>query len=136
MSPLWSRLPRRIRLSHLASGNLVPRQSCSSESCGLQSLTPEVMRSDAATRSVFQAELEKAARSFADGLSKDSRPDANRAWATIAMLIGGVTLARAVQDTGLADEIAGAIRQAATSDIRAESPRTACSSLRETVPDP
>ncbi len=94
------------------------------------------MRSDAATRSVFQAELEKAARSFADGLSKDSRPDANRAWATIAMLIGGVTLARAVQDTGLADEIAGAIRQAATSDIRAESPRTACSSLRETVPDP
>ncbi len=90
------------------------------ESCGLQSLTPEVMRSDAATRSVFQAELEKAARSFTGGLSEDSPQDANRAWATIAMLIGGVMLARAVQDSALADEIASAIHQAATLDTRAD----------------
>lgn len=85
------------------------------ESCGLQSLTPEVARSDAATRSTFQIELEKAAKAFAGGLpASEIHGDANRAWAIIALLIGGVTLARAVRDPALADEIANAVRTAVT----------------------
>jgi len=85
------------------------------DSCGLQSLTPEVARSDASTRAVFQSELLKAAKVFAEGLpALHGQQDSNRAWATIAMLIGGATLARAVQDPALADEIADAVRSTAT----------------------
>ncbi len=80
------------------------------DSCALQSLTPEVTRSDAPTRSAFQAALLKAVGVFAAGLptsTEDGQSD--RAWVNIALLIGGVTLARAVQDPALADEIANAI---------------------------
>lgn len=81
------------------------------ESCGLQSLTPEVARSNTATRSTFQSELVKAARAF-----DDSNPE--QAWPIIALLIGGVTLARAVEDPALADEIAKAVYTAATKPAR------------------
>ncbi|MEW8564066.1 MAG: TetR/AcrR family transcriptional regulator [Candidatus Thiodiazotropha sp.] len=83
------------------------------DSCGLQSLTAEVARSDASTRSTFQSELMKAAKAFASGLpKKDHEKESDRAWADIALLIGGVTLARAVKDPVLADEIAEAVRTA------------------------
>jgi AcrR family transcriptional regulator len=80
------------------------------DSCALQSLTPEVTRSSAAIRSAFQAVLLKAVGAFADGLSDSTRMKrSDQAWADIALLIGGVTLARAVQDPKLADEIADAV---------------------------
>ncbi|MCU7802281.1 MAG: TetR/AcrR family transcriptional regulator [Candidatus Thiodiazotropha sp. (ex Lucinoma borealis)] len=87
------------------------------DSCGLQSLTPEVARSDLTTRSIFQSELLKAAKSFSAGLPLMAEPQGtNRAWATIALLIGGVTLARAVEDPLLADEIADAVHNAVKPD--------------------
>ena len=74
-------------------------------------------RSDESTRSIFQAELLKAARSFAAGLPPlQGQLDSDRAWASMALLIGGVTLARAVKDPTLADEIANAVRNAAAPD--------------------
>lgn len=83
------------------------------DSCGLQSLTPEVARSDTTTRAAFQSELLKAAKSIAGGLpTLNDHPGTDRAWATIALLIGGVTLARAVEDSALADEIADAVHTA------------------------
>ena len=83
------------------------------DSCGLQSLTPEVARSNDSTRTVFQSELQNAAKSFAAGLPLlKGKPDSDRAWASIALLIGGVTLARAVKDQELADEIVDAVRSA------------------------
>ncbi|MCG7984640.1 hypothetical protein A3194_12810 [Candidatus Thiodiazotropha endoloripes] len=83
------------------------------DSCGLQSLTPEVARSDDSTRSIFQVELTKAAKAFANGLpTQDHGKDSDRAWADIALLIGGVILARAVKNPTLADEIAEAVRSA------------------------
>ncbi|MCU7918611.1 MAG: TetR/AcrR family transcriptional regulator [Candidatus Thiodiazotropha sp. (ex Epidulcina cf. delphinae)] len=92
------------------------------ESCGLQSLSPDVARSDASTRSLFQAELEKAARVFAAGLaSPEAEPSIDKAWAAIAMLIGGVTLARAVEDPALADQIAAAVRNRVIADYEADS---------------
>ncbi|MBV2091032.1 MAG: TetR/AcrR family transcriptional regulator [Candidatus Thiodiazotropha sp. (ex Ctena orbiculata)] len=79
-------------------------------SCALQSLTPEVTRSDADTRLAFQSALLKAVQAFASGLPADrGRSQTNEAWSNIALLIGGVTLARAVQESGLADEIAEAV---------------------------
>ncbi|MCM8857262.1 MAG: TetR/AcrR family transcriptional regulator [Candidatus Thiodiazotropha sp.] len=88
------------------------------DSCGLQSLTPEVARSDLTTRSIFQSELLKAAKSFSAGLPLIAeQQDINRAWATMALLIGGVTLARAVEDPLLADEIADAVHNAVKPDV-------------------
>lgn len=88
------------------------------DSCGLQSLTPEVARSDLTTRSFFQSELLKAAKSFSAGLPLIAEQQGtNRAWATIALLVGGVTLARAVEDPLLADEIADAVHNAVKPDV-------------------
>jgi AcrR family transcriptional regulator len=67
------------------------------ESCALQSLTPEVQRADGATKSAFEAEMNLVARAVADGLSGASAAGRlQRAWALLAGLSGGVTLARAV----------------------------------------
>ena len=89
------------------------------DSCTLQSLTPEVARSDASTRATFEAELKKAAQAFAKGLpSQDNQPDSERTWAALALLIGGVTLARAVEDPELADQIADAVRSAVASEAQ------------------
>ncbi|MCB1877081.1 MAG: TetR/AcrR family transcriptional regulator [Chromatiales bacterium] len=80
------------------------------ESCALQSLSTEVARADTATREAFQRELLKAHKAFVEGLEgKENHVAAQQAWRDIALLIGGVTLARAVQDPELADEIAAAV---------------------------
>jgi TetR/AcrR family transcriptional repressor of nem operon len=84
------------------------------ESCALQSLTPEVQRADSATKSAFEAEMSLVARAVADGLSGASATGRlQRAWALLAVLSGGVTLARAVNDQTVANGIAAAIRKAA-----------------------
>jgi len=70
------------------------------ESCALQTLTPEVGRSDEDVRALFETELLKVAE------LASSKQDRNKAWASLAMLIGGVTLARAVKDEDLSNEIA------------------------------
>ena len=87
------------------------------ESCGLQSLTQDVARADGKTRSLFQEELKKAAALFAEGVaSTGGETDSDKAWAAIATLIGGVTLARAVEDPALADQIAAAVHKQLMSD--------------------
>ncbi len=102
-------------LAQFAQFYLGEKRSCDlAESCALQSLSAEVARSDVATRELFQAELLKAAQAFGAGLSHaEAEADQDAAWAHMAMLIGGVTLARAVQDPELADRIATAVRKAA-----------------------
>lgn len=81
-----------------------------SNSCAMQSLTPEVTRSDDETRSIFENEILEVVEVFAQGLSdKDDKKNSDAAWATISMLIGGVTLARAVKDPELADKIANSV---------------------------
>ncbi len=87
------------------------RRSDLSESCALQSLTPEVIRSDNDTRAIFERELLKAAEVFSNGkqiADGGIKPDT---WATLSMIIGGVTLARAVKNQLLADEITNAVQQ-------------------------
>jgi TetR/AcrR family transcriptional repressor of nem operon len=84
------------------------------ESCALQSLTPEVQRADSSTKAAFEAEMSLVARAVADGLSGASAAGRlQRAWALLAVLSGGVTLARAVADRTVANGIAAAIRKAA-----------------------
>ena len=81
-------------------------------SCALQSLSSEVGRANEQTRAVYQSELLKAADSFASGLPFDEEASMDKTWATIAMLIGGATLARAVKDPKLADDISHAVTEA------------------------
>lgn len=82
------------------------------ESCALQSLTPEVGRSDEAIRRVFESELLKIIDLANRGSTLPSGQGGNeKTWANLALLIGGVTLARAVNDEKLANEIAWAIQK-------------------------
>jgi len=76
------------------------------ESCALQSLTPEVGRSDEDVRGDFETQLLKIIK-----LVSNNKPERNLAWASLSMLIGGVTLARAVKDEKLSKEIATAIEK-------------------------
>jgi TetR/AcrR family transcriptional regulator, transcriptional repressor for nem operon len=84
------------------------------ESCTLQSLAPEVQRSDRETKAAFEARMSLVAQAVADGLpGKDPAGRLQRAWALLSILSGGVTLARAVEDRATSEAIAAAVRKAA-----------------------
>ena len=85
------------------------------ESCALQSLTAEVARAERDTRAAYEAELVRVVDGVAAGLP-DATPAARKklAWAILAMLSGGVTLARASEDPKIGAQIAGALKAAIT----------------------
>ncbi|MBX9753841.1 MAG: TetR/AcrR family transcriptional regulator [Pseudomonadaceae bacterium] len=79
------------------------------ESCALQSLAPEVARSGATARAEFEIELLAVATLVASGPAAEHAPaDVGAALAALATLAGAVTLARAVSDTAVAEQIADA----------------------------
>jgi AcrR family transcriptional regulator len=84
-----------------------------SDSCAMQSFAAEVTRSDDETRLVFETDMLEIVESFTKGLKEtDLGKNYDKAWATISILIGGVTLARAVKDPELAEMIAKAVNTA------------------------
>lgn len=89
------------------------------DSCTLPSLSPDVMRADDETRRTYTAELKKLIAEVAAGLPESKETASgettaeDRAIILLAMLSGGVTLARAVSDPVLSERIAGIIEQAA-----------------------
>ena len=93
---------------------LTVRRTCEAgESCALQSLTPEVARSDRDTRTAYEAELLKIVEAVAEGLQ--SGPLAARrktAWAILSILSGGVSIARATVDPKTGAQIAAALKAA------------------------
>ena len=101
-------------LDEFAKLYLGEKRTCDlADSCALQSLAPEVGRSDELARSVFQSELVKVANAVASGLPLvDGEPDLDSAWVYLSMLVGGVTLARAIKDEKLGEDIASAVRNA------------------------
>ena len=90
------------------------RRTCDlSESCALQSLTPEVARADHGTRTAYEAELLKVAEAVAQGLPNGPLPARRKtAWAILAMLSGGVSLARSASDPRTGAQIATGIKSA------------------------
>jgi len=84
------------------------------QSCALPSLSPEVVRADAVTRRAYEQELRGLIEEVASGLSarRGARRD-DTAITLLALLSGGVTLARAVSDPALADKIAQAVQNQA-----------------------
>ena len=90
------------------------RRTCDlSESCALQSLTPEVARADHDTRTAYEAELLRIAEAVAQGLPNGSLVARRKtAWAILAMLSGGVSLARSAADLRTGAQIAAGIKSA------------------------
>ncbi|MDD5332276.1 MAG: TetR/AcrR family transcriptional regulator [Rhodoferax sp.] len=82
------------------------------DGCAVPGLTGEVIRGSEQVRVVYQQGIEGIVSTIASGLThlaeSERRP---RAWAVLAMLSGGVQMARAVQDNAKADEIATAMRE-------------------------
>ncbi|MBY5334651.1 TetR/AcrR family transcriptional regulator [Rhizobium leguminosarum] len=93
------------------------------ESCALPSLSPDVMRADDETRSAYTAELKRLIEEVAVGLPEGEIPGQSKrrredqAILLLAMLSGGVTLARAASDPALSKRIADVIAQAAVTTI-------------------
>jgi AcrR family transcriptional regulator len=96
------------------------------ESCALPSLSPDVMRADDETRSAYTAELKRLIEEVAVGLPEGEIPGQSKtrredqAILLLAMLSGGVTLARAASDPALSKRIADVIAQAALTAIEPE----------------
>jgi TetR/AcrR family transcriptional repressor of nem operon len=90
------------------------RRTCDlGESCALQSMTPEVARADPNTKAAYEAEMVKVVDAVAGGLSRGTLPARRKsAWVILAMLSGGVTLARSVEDPQLGTQIAGGVKSA------------------------
>jgi TetR/AcrR family transcriptional regulator, transcriptional repressor for nem operon len=102
-------------LTTFISYYLGPKRTCDlGHSCALPSLSPDVMRADRETRSAYEAEflrlIDEVSSGLADGLAGE-RDD--RAIAMLALLSGGVTIARAVSDPSVSERIAEAVRKLA-----------------------
>ena len=92
---------------------LTERVSCDiGESCALQSLSVDVARAGDDVRSDYGAELNLAIDALALGVG-----GRDRAIALLALLSGGVSMARAVNSPKLADEIVASLRVAAAAIV-------------------
>lgn len=81
------------------------------ESCAMQSLSTDVLRAEGTVRAVYREAMERVAACVADGLpGGDAADRLRRAWAILAALAGGVTLARAVDDPDLAAVVVAGVR--------------------------
>jgi TetR/AcrR family transcriptional repressor of nem operon len=84
-----------------------------SESCTLQSLSPELGRADEDSREVFEDGLRRVIEALLQGPRSPQAPrDFNSASAALAMLIGAVTLGRAVKQQAVSDQIAASAGRA------------------------
>lgn len=102
-------------VSAFADFYLGPKRTCAlAEACTLPSLSVEIERADPVAREAYQAELQKVMESVAEGLQGGTDAERTaRAWALLSVLAGGVTLARAVPDQAVAEQIATAVKAAA-----------------------
>jgi len=83
------------------------------DGCPLPSLAADIARTDDETRVAFGKGIEEMAETMAECLSRDDPAEAREeAWAMLATLVGGMTLARAVKDDAQAAEILRACRHA------------------------
>jgi len=82
--------------------------------CAMATLTPEVVRSGPPVHAAFEEKMDLIAALVAHGLAGTSDEDRRaRAWALLSLLIGGLTVARAMHSERAAEEVAQAVKAAA-----------------------
>ena len=85
----------------------------------MQSLSSEVVRSGAEVRLAYQEGMEKVVDQVVCGLKEGTAEERRaRAWAFLSVLAGGVTMARAVQNSEVAAEIARSVRAVAMTSLQ------------------
>lgn len=84
------------------------------ESCALQSITPDVMRAPDKTKTKYQLLLNQVAERIAKGLGgRTAAARQQKAWALMALLSGGVTMARSMASPQSRQELAAQLKSAA-----------------------
>lgn len=82
--------------------------------CAMATLSPEVVRATSETQTTYEKMMSKIIDLAADGLEGGSKEDKrSRAWAMLSILIGGLTMARAVKTKKTTNEIAQSIKATA-----------------------
>ncbi|MDM5177156.1 TetR/AcrR family transcriptional regulator [Massilia sp. DJPM01] len=100
--------------------------------CAMASLTPEVVRAGTDMQAVFEEKMNVIVDIVARGLEAENHAAARaRAWAMLAVLIGGLNLARAVQCRTTIGELANAIAAAA---VAAAGPSCIVKDLTQSAP--
>lgn len=90
------------------------RRTCDlGESCALQVLTVDAARADDATRAAYEAEWLRIRDAAAAGLAGSDEARRAQATALLALLSGGVSIARAVRRPEVSEAVADAVRSAA-----------------------
>jgi AcrR family transcriptional regulator len=73
--------------------------------CALPALSPEIPRTEAKTQQLFEDEVRKIMEVIAAGLPQEPKARKRMAWNILALMIGGIVLARAVRSKETASEI-------------------------------
>ncbi len=82
--------------------------------CPLATLSPEVVRTGPETHAAYERKMKKIVELIAHGLQGKSIDECrSRAWSMLGILIGGLTMARAVKTHKATDEIASSIQLSA-----------------------
>lgn len=82
------------------------------ESCGLQSMTADVMRAGDAVKAQYEQALVAVAQGVARGLNGETKEKRlQKAWTLLAILSGGVTMARSVADKNTQQDIAAHLKR-------------------------
>ena len=82
--------------------------------CAMTTLSPEVVRTKSELHVIYEEKMLEIVKQMTLGLSGESDEDClSRAWGVLAILIGGLTMARAVDSKDTADQIAISIKNAA-----------------------
>jgi len=82
--------------------------------CAMATLTPEVVRSSSEVRAIFEKKMSRISDLVSNGLAGGTKEDRHaRAWSMLAVLIGGINIARAMKGKKVSDGIAAAIKNAA-----------------------
>jgi AcrR family transcriptional regulator len=100
-------------LGNFADFYLTEKRSCDlTVGCALPSLSAEVERAGAEAKSAYEEKLCEIIATLSAGMPGSESERKQEAWTALALLAGGLMLARTVQSPALAEEIASAVRVA------------------------
>ena len=82
--------------------------------CAMASLTSEVIRFDSDLHKLYETKMKSIRNLISRGLAEGSEEERNeRAWSFLAVLIGGLNMARAMNSSKVTEEVSRAVSEAA-----------------------